>query len=82
MRKEARLKPKDKILVGFSGSKEVSEILERNKERVVKEARILELKKREGKFDLEKEIKVDDQKIILAIKKVNGKSSSAKRAKA
>jgi isoleucyl-tRNA synthetase len=82
MRKEARLKPRDKILVGFSGSREVSKILERNKERVVKEARILELKKREGKFDLEKEIKVDDQKIILAIKKVNGKSSTPKRTKA
>jgi hypothetical protein len=76
------LKPRDKILVGFSGSREVSKILERNKERVVKEARILELKKREGKFDLEKEIKVDDQKIILAIKKVNGKSSTPKRTKA
>jgi isoleucyl-tRNA synthetase len=82
MRKEAGLKPKDKISVGYSGSEEVLKILERNKGSILKEARILDLKKKEGNFDLEREIKVENEKIILAIKRVNGKSSSTKRTKA
>jgi isoleucyl-tRNA synthetase len=82
MRKETGLKPKDKIFVGYSGSEEVLRILERNKESILKEARILDLKKKEGKFDLERKVKVDDEEIILAIKRVNGKSSSTKRTKA
>jgi hypothetical protein len=76
------LKPKDKIFVGYSGSEEVLKILERNKGSILKEARILDLKKKEGQFDLEREIKVENEKIILAIKKVNAKSSSTKRTKA
>jgi isoleucyl-tRNA synthetase len=82
MRKEAGLKPKDKIFVGYSGSEEVLKILERNKESILKEARILDLKKKEGNFDLERKVKVDNEEIILAIKKVNAKSSSTKRTKA
>jgi isoleucyl-tRNA synthetase len=82
MRKETGLKPKDKIFVGYSGSEEVLRILERNKESILKEARILDLKKKEGKFDLERKVKVDNEEIILAIKRVNGKSSSTKRTKA
>jgi isoleucyl-tRNA synthetase len=81
MRKEMKLKPKDKILVGYSGSENISKILEENKEKILKEGKILDLKPKEGKFDLEREIKVDDKKIILAIKKINGKHSSAKDAK-
>jgi isoleucyl-tRNA synthetase len=82
MRKKAGLRPRDKILVFYSGSEEVLKILERNKERILNEARILDLKKKEGKFDLERKVKVDDEEIILAIKKVSGKNSSTKRAKA
>ena len=81
MRKEASLKPKDKILVGYLGGKYISEILEKNKESILEEARVLDLKKKEGKFDLEKEVKVENEKIILAIKKVSGKSSTTKRNK-
>jgi isoleucyl-tRNA synthetase len=81
MRKEMGLKPKDKVLVGYTGSESISKILERNKEKILKEARILELKIKEGHFDLEKEIKVENEKIILAIKKVNAKNSSTKRIK-
>jgi isoleucyl-tRNA synthetase len=82
MRKEARLKPRDKILVGYFGSENISKILEKNREDILKEAKILDLKAKEGKFDLEREIKVENEKIILAIKKVNAKSSSTKKPKA
>jgi isoleucyl-tRNA synthetase len=82
MRKEVGLKPRDKIFVGYFGSENISEILEKNKKDILKEARILDLKIKEGQFDLERKVKVDDEEIILAIKKVNAKSSSAKRAKA
>jgi hypothetical protein len=75
------LKPKDKILVGYSGSENILKILEKNRERILKEAKILELREKEGKFDFEKEIKVENEKINLAIKKVNGKHSSAKTTK-
>jgi len=81
MRKEASLKPKDKILVGYLGGEYISEILEKNKDSILGEARVLDLKKKEGKFDLEKEVKVENEKIILAIKKVSGKSSTTKRNK-
>jgi isoleucyl-tRNA synthetase len=82
MRKEVGLKPKDKILVGYLGSENISKILEKNKENILKEAKVLDLKKKEGKFDLEKRVKVDNEEIILAIKKVNAKNSPSNRAKA
>jgi isoleucyl-tRNA synthetase len=82
MRKEVGLKPRDKIFVGYSGSKNISKILEKNKKDILKEARILDLKIKEGQFDLEKKAKVDNEEIILAIKKINGKSSSTKRTEA
>jgi isoleucyl-tRNA synthetase len=83
MRKEAGLKPRDKILVGYSGDGEILRILEKNKENVLKETKIVDLKRKEGKFDFEKEIKVDEEKLILAIKKIYGeKHSTTKRIKA
>jgi isoleucyl-tRNA synthetase len=78
MRKEAKLKPKDRILVGYFGEEEFLKIFEKNKEKILKEARILDLIKKEGKFDLEKEIKVENKKIILGIKKINGKKAFKK----
>jgi len=82
MRKEIKLKPRDKIIVGYSGDSAISEILEKNKEKILKEAKILELTKKEIEYDLEKQIKVDNKKITLAIKKINAsKHSSTKRGK-
>lgn len=77
MRKEAKLKPRDKILVGYSGDERILRILEKNKEKILKEGKILDLKKKGEEFDLEKEIKVENEKIILAIKKVSGKKNSS-----
>jgi isoleucyl-tRNA synthetase len=83
MRKEARLNPRDKILVGYSGDGEVLRVLEKNRDNVLKETKIVDLKRKEGKFDFEKEIKVNEEKLILAIKKIYGeKNSSTKRTKA
>jgi isoleucyl-tRNA synthetase len=81
MRKEARLTPKDKIIVGYFGDSEILEILEKNKEIFVKEAKILEVEKKEREFDLKREIKVDNKKLILTIKRINAKNSFPKRTK-
>ena len=81
MRKELRLKPRDKISVGYFGEEAISKILEKNKQNFLKEARVFDLKEQEGEYDLEKEIKVDNKKIILAIKKINAKHSSTNSTK-
>ncbi len=73
MRKKAGLIPKDKISVFFEGSDNVKKILEENKDYILKEviAQDFRIKKEpEKEFDSEKEIKVDDQTLWLAIKKL------------
>jgi len=73
MRKNIGLKPKDKILVQYSGSQEINKILIKNKEFILTEARVKDLsleEKPEKPFDLEKELKVDQQKLLIRIKKI------------
>jgi len=73
MRKKAGLRPKDKILVRYSGSINLNEILMRNKNLILKEAKVKNFvfgKKPKEAFIIEKEIKVDQEKLHLAIKKV------------
>ena len=78
MRKIAGLKPKDKISVNYFGQDQLNEILAKNKEFILKEANIknLVLKEKPAKevFAAEKEILVDQQKLWLAIKKINVRS--------
>jgi isoleucyl-tRNA synthetase len=81
MRKELRLKPRDRVLVGYSGSESILKILKKNREKILNEAKILDLKEKEREFDLEKEIKVENEKIILTIKKISARNSSPKRTK-
>jgi isoleucyl-tRNA synthetase len=70
MRKKAKLKPRDKILVGYLASENISQILEKNREKILKEAKIKELKKKKGNFDLEEKLKLKEEEIVLAIKKL------------
>ena len=73
MRKIANFKPKDKILVRYAGTLELNKIMLRNKKFILKEANIksLTLKEKEKDiFNAEKEIKVDQEKLWLGIKKI------------
>ena len=72
MRKKAKLKAKDKILVVFFGSSGLNGVIMKNREYVLNEVNIrgLVLKERsEGAFIAERETKVDRQKVWIAIKK-------------
>lgn len=72
LRKEAGLKPEDKISVLYFGAPELEEILTKNKQLILSEVKAKELgiKKTEEHFDAEKEITVDNQKLYLAIRKI------------
>jgi len=73
MRKKAGLKPKDKILVRYSGTPDLNKVLIKNKKFVLQEAKIKDLifgKETKEIFDLEKETKVGQEKLYLAIKKI------------
>jgi len=73
MRKQAGLKPKDKISVQYSGTSKLNQVLERNKKTILKEVKIKNLilgEKTKQVFVAEKELTVDQQKLKLAINKV------------
>lgn len=73
MRKEAGLKPENKILVSFSNEAIISNILEKNKEFILKEINANDFypeKKSEAEFIGQKEIEIDQQKILLKIKNI------------
>jgi len=80
IRKEMNLKPKDKITVSYFGTEKISKIIEKYKRIILNEALLLDILKSEDKLDSAKEIKVENEKLILSIKKANGKYSS-KRSK-
>ncbi len=61
MRKQLGLKPKDKILVRYSCSPKLAKILAKIKTEDIKP------KKTEKKFDLEKQVKIDGEKLCLHI---------------
>jgi isoleucyl-tRNA synthetase len=66
MRKEAGLKPGDKIMVSYFGTAELNEILGRNKRFILTEIKAKDFKTGKG----EKEVKIDQQSLLLAIKKL------------
>jgi isoleucyl-tRNA synthetase len=71
MRKKIGLKPKDKIFGFYFGPQNLNEILFKNREKIMKEGKIESFKiKEKGKFDFEKEIKVEKENLWLAIKKI------------
>jgi isoleucyl-tRNA synthetase len=72
MRKKIGLKPKDKILIQYSGAPTINRVLEKNKEFILKETKAKDIycqKKAKEVFDIEREIKIDQEKLFLAIKK-------------
>lgn len=72
MRKRAGCKPQDKILVRYSG--DLNEVLNRNKKFILKEARIKDFQagtRPEQVFDVERQVKINQQSLWLAIKKLS-----------
>ncbi len=73
MRKRAGLKPEDKILVRYSGAPEFDKMITGRKKEILKEARIKDLfagDRPKQVFDVEREVKIGQQKLWLAIKKI------------
>jgi isoleucyl-tRNA synthetase len=73
MRKRAKLRPKDKILVRYSGTPGLNKILTKNKKNILKEAKVKDLilgEKPKQVFAVERELKVGQQKLWLAIRKI------------
>lgn len=72
MRKEAGLRPTDKIVVKYQAEGELGEILAKNQKLIEDKLKVKEFTKAEEEmgFDLKKEIKINTQTIILAIKKI------------
>lgn len=73
MRKKAKFKPKDKILVRFFGRVTLKEILEKNKSVILDEGKLKDLQFGEivkKSFDIEEEIKVEEENLKIAIKKI------------
>ncbi|MBZ1345291.1 MAG: class I tRNA ligase family protein [Candidatus Nealsonbacteria bacterium] len=72
MRKKAGLKPKDKISVQYFGRQELNNLLTKNKPFILKETRAKDFhldKKLKKVFLVERETKVNQQELWLAIKK-------------
>ena len=73
MRKKAGYKPRHKILVQYFGTSELNKILSKNKHFILKETKAKDFrlaKKLKKVFDIEKESKIDQQELWLAIKKL------------
>ena len=72
MRKEAKFKPKDKILVRYLASPDLEKILIKNEKIILKEGKIRDFGVREKErqvFNVEKEIKINQEKLWLGIRK-------------
>ena len=73
MRKKAALKPRDKILVRYSAAENLNKILTKNKNFILREAKVKNLipgQKTKEVFNTEKEILLEGQNLWLAIKKL------------
>jgi len=71
LRKKAGLKPKDKILVQFSGTEDLNRVLIENKDFILKQVKAEQIKiGKEPPFTAEKEAKIKGERLWLAIKKI------------
>ncbi len=73
MRRMAHLKPKDRILIQYFGSPNLNQIFAKNKNFIVRETKAKNFllgEKLKQTFDIEREIKVDKQKLWIGIKKL------------
>ncbi|MFH1462678.1 MAG: isoleucine--tRNA ligase [bacterium] len=73
MRKKAGLKPKDKVEVRYSAEADLNKILAKHKQFILKEANVKNLfsgERPKQVFRIEREVKVGQTKIWLAVKKI------------
>ena len=73
MRKLAGLKPKDRILIHFFGSASLNKVLIKNKDFILKEVKAKDfqlIKKSKTPFKIKKDIKINQEKLQLAIRKI------------
>jgi len=71
LRKKEGLTPKDKIEIYYSGSGKLSEIITKNKKTILDKTRAKDIKKEiPQKVIIEKEIKIDKEKLHIAIEKL------------
>jgi len=73
MRKRAQLKPHHKVLVRGSGTNELNKILARNKKVILKEIKAEDFllgEKPKQVFNIEREFKIEQQKLWLGLRKV------------
>jgi len=73
MRKKAGFKPRDKILVRYSGTLALNKILARNKSFILKETKAKDFclgERPKQVFAVERQVKIDQQSLWLAIKKI------------
>lgn len=72
MRKKAGYKPRHRVAVYYSGTSDLNKTLSKNKKKILKEslAEKFELGKRKLAFDVERDFKIDQKDIWLAIKKM------------
>ncbi|MBU0476796.1 class I tRNA ligase family protein [Patescibacteria group bacterium] len=71
MRKEVNLKPKDEILIQYLGSSALNEVLVENKNFILKETKAKDFiikEKPKKSFKIEKEVRIDKEKLWLGIK--------------
>ena len=76
IRKKAGLKPKDKIIVQFSGRDELNKILMKNKKLILEKVKAKDLllnKKPKISLDIEREIEINQEKLSIGIKVSNRK---------
>jgi len=71
LRKKEGLTPKDKIEIYYSSSGKLSEIITKNKKTILDKTRAKDIKKEiPQKVIIEKEIKIDKEKLHIAIEKL------------
>jgi isoleucyl-tRNA synthetase len=76
IRKKAGLKPKDKIIVQFSGRDELNKILIKNKKLILEKVKAKDLllnKKPKISLNIEREIEINQEKLSIGIKVSNRK---------
>ena len=71
-RQKALYKPSDKIIVSIFGGREIMEIINEDSEAIAKDvnAKTVEMKKQEGRWDVEGETKIDDMDVWIGVRKI------------
>ena len=73
MRKKANYKPKDRVLIRYTGDEGLKKILEKNKKFILKEITVKEFlagDRPKRVFDIEKTFKIEGQELWLGIRKI------------